>query len=165
VLCPTTEADLGDGVFDYPAYAAANGRIAIGTDSQVSRDWWSELRMLEYSQRLALRQRNVVAPPGKSCGEAMFDAALRGGASASGLPLGRIEAGARADWVVVREDKLAFAGRSPDAFLDSLIFDHHAADFADVVVAGISRRGSLEGDAYREARTEFVRVLEQVSGG
>jgi len=165
VLCPTTEADLGDGVFDYHAFAEANGRIAIGTDSQVSRDWWSELRMLEYSQRLALRKRNVTAAPGRSCGETMFDAALRGGACASGLPLGRIEAGARADWVVVRADKLAFAGRSPDAFLDSMVFDHHAADFADVVVAGISRRGSLEGDAHREARTGFVRVLERVSSG
>jgi formimidoylglutamate deiminase len=65
VLCPTTEADLGDGIFDYPEFAQANGRIAIGSDSQVSRDWQSELRTLEYSQRFALRKRNVAAPPGK----------------------------------------------------------------------------------------------------
>ena len=163
VLCPTTEADLGDGVFDYQAYAAANGRFSIGTDSQVSRDWLSELRMLEYSQRLALRQRNVAAGLGQSTGEAMFDAALIGGAASSGLPLGRIETGARADWLVVRDNKLAFAGRSHEHFLDSLIFDHHPADFADVVVAGVSRRDALEGDTYRDARNAFVRTLDEVA--
>jgi formimidoylglutamate deiminase len=163
VLCPTTEADLGDGVFAYPAWAQAQGRIAIGSDSQVSRDWWSELRMLEYSQRLAIRQRNVGAGPGQSSAETLFDAALAGGALSSGLRLGRIEAGARADWLAVREDKLAFAARSPEHYLDSLVFDHHAADFADVVVAGLSRRESLQGDVYRDARNAFIHTLDQVS--
>jgi formimidoylglutamate deiminase len=163
VICPTTEADLGDGVFDYPTFAAARGRIAIGSDSQVSRDWQSELRMLEYSQRLALRKRNVTAATGGSSGETLFRLAAHGGALASGVPLSRIEPGARADWLVVREDKLAFAGRSPEHFLDSLVFDHHAADFADVVVAGASRRASLDGDACRIARAAFARVLEEVA--
>ena len=163
VLCPTTEADLGDGVFDYPAFASARGRIAIGTDSQVSRDWWSELRMLEYSQRLSTRRRNVGAIDAGSTGEALFGRALAGGGQASGMRTGGIEAGARADWLAVRNGKLAFAGRSPVYFLDSLIFDHHAADFADVVVAGVSRRASLEGDQYANARAAFVRVLEDVA--
>ena len=163
VLCPTTEADLGDGVFRYTEYAHANGTYAIGTDSQVSRDWQSELRMLEYSQRLLLRQRNVAAAPGRSTGATLFSAALAGGAAASGLPLGRIATGARADWVVVRADKLAFAGRAPEYFLDSLIFDHHAPDFADIVIAGKSRRGALEGDTYRAARNAFAQALRDLS--
>jgi formimidoylglutamate deiminase len=164
VLCPTTEADLGDGVFAYPEYVRGHGDYAIGTDSQVCRDWPSELRMLEYSQRLILRRRNVAAAPECSTGEALFSAALRGGAKASGLPLGRIAAGARADWVVVREDKLAFAGRSPACYLDSLIFDHHAPDFADIVVGGRSRRAALAGENYRAARMAFAQTLREVSG-
>ena len=162
VLCPTTEADLGDGVFPYPDYARANGAYAIGTDSQVCRDWQSELRMLEYSQRLALRQRNVAAAPGNSTGATLFSAALAGGSAASGMPLGRIAPGARADWVVVRESKLAFAGRTPELYLDSLIFDHHAPDFADIVIAGISRRGALEGDRYNAARNAFAQTLRDL---
>ncbi len=165
VLCPTTEADLGDGVFPYAGYAAAGGAWAVGSDSQVCRDWQSELRMLEYSQRLESRQRNVAATGGRSTGESMFAAALEGGRAASGLPLGRIETGSRADWVVVRADKAAFAGRSPRYYLDSLIFDHHAADFADVVSAGESRRAALEGERYRAVRAAFVRTLEEVSTG
>lgn len=164
VLCPTTEADLGDGVFAFPEYMHANGGYAIGSDSQVCRDWQSELRVLEYSQRLALRQRNVAAAPRCSTGETLFSAALDGGAKASGLPLGRLAAGARADWLVVREDKLAFAGRGPERYLDSLIFDHHAPDFADIVIGGRSRRAALEGDSYRAARTAFAQVLRDVSG-
>ena len=165
VLCPTTEADLGDGIFPFRDYVGGShrGKYAIGTDSQVSRDWQSELRMLEYSQRLALRERNVCASAGRSTGEALFAAALDGGAVASGMPLGRIEAGARADWLVVREDKLAFEGRGPECYLDSLIFDHHAADFADIVIAGKSRRGALEGDRYRASREAFVRTLHEVT--
>ena len=163
VLCPTTEADLGDGVFDYPTFAAAGGRIAIGTDSQVSRDWWSELRMLEYSQRVVTRQRNVGALATGSTGEALFARALAGGAQSSAVETSRIENGARADWLVVREDKLAFTGRSPEYFLDSLIFDHHAADFADVVVAGKSRSEMLTGKAYQAARTRFIRVLQNLA--
>src|SRR5262249_44763712 len=108
-------------------------------------------------------ERNVAALPGESSGEAMFAAALAGGAQSSGLALGRIEDGARADWIVVRDGKLAFAGRAPEHYLDSLIFDHHGADFADVVVAGVSRREMLEGDAQRAARAAFVEVLEAVA--
>ncbi len=61
VICPATEANLGDGVFDLPAYAAAGGRWSIGSDSHVTRSWPEELRLLEYSQRLTLRQRNIAA--------------------------------------------------------------------------------------------------------
>ena len=163
VLCPTTEADLGDGIFAFPEYVRAGGGFAIGSDSQVCRDWQNELRMLEYTQRLALRQRNVAAAPGRSTGATMFSAALAGGAAASGQPLGRIAAGARADWLVVREEKLAFAGRPPEYYLDSLIFDHHAADFADIVIAGRSRRAALEGDAYRAARNGFAQTLREMN--
>ncbi|MEP7083810.1 MAG: formimidoylglutamate deiminase [Betaproteobacteria bacterium] len=162
VLCPTTEADLGDGVFAYADYARARGNFAIGTDSQVCRDWQSELRMLEYSQRLSMRQRNVAAAPGHSTGAALFSAALAGGAAAGGLPLGQIAVDARADWVVVRADKLAFAGRAPEHYLDSLIFDHHAPDFADIVIAGQSRHGALAGDQYRTARNDFAQTLRDL---
>jgi cytosine/adenosine deaminase-related metal-dependent hydrolase len=75
------------------------------------------------------------------------------------MPLGRLEAGARADWLAVRADKLAFAGRGADAYLDSLVFDHHGADFADVVVAGTSVGDALRGDFAGAARERFVAVL------
>jgi len=63
VVCPTTEANLGDGIFDLPAWLGTPVPIALGSDSQATRDWREELRLLEYGQRLARRARNVAAAP------------------------------------------------------------------------------------------------------
>ncbi|MEP7282762.1 MAG: formimidoylglutamate deiminase, partial [Rubrivivax sp.] len=63
VLCPGTEANLGDGLADLPGWLAAGVPLALGSDSQVVRGWREELRWLEYGQRLLRRKRNVGAAP------------------------------------------------------------------------------------------------------
>lgn len=60
-LCPTTEANLGDGLFDLPTWRDLQGPIAIGSDSQISVDVAEELRWLEYGQRLRTHRRCVLA--------------------------------------------------------------------------------------------------------
>src|SRR5581483_4465368 len=88
-LCPITEANLGDGIFPARAFLERAGRIGIGSDSNVLLDGAEELRTLEYSQRLAHRARNVLAPkPGSSSGRSLFDAVLAGGAQALGCASG-----------------------------------------------------------------------------
>jgi formimidoylglutamate deiminase len=122
-LCPITEANLGDGVFPATAYAAADGRFGIGSDSNVLIDAAEELRTLEYSQRLTQRSRNVMADrEGASTGGALFRAALAGGAQALGANDGAIREGASADIVTLNTDHPALAGREGDALLDSWIF-------------------------------------------
>ena len=82
-LCPITEANLGDGIFPAPSFLEQGGRFGVGSDSNVSLDGADELRVLEYSQRLAQRARNVLArAEGQSTGRSLFDAALAGGAQA-----------------------------------------------------------------------------------
>lgn len=95
-LCPITEANLGDGVFEAPSFLAAGGRFGIGSDSNVLISLEEELRTLEYSQRLSCRARNVVAAPGQSTGLSLYRHALEGGAQALGAA-GGIEAGGPAD--------------------------------------------------------------------
>ncbi|MFN9940012.1 MAG: amidohydrolase family protein, partial [bacterium] len=63
VVCPTTEANLGDGLFDLPRWLDSGVPLSIGSDSHVSRQWPRELQLLESGQRLALRRRNVAAAP------------------------------------------------------------------------------------------------------
>ena len=121
-LCPITEANLGDGTFDGPAFAEAGGNWGIGTDSNVQIGAASELRQLEYSQRLKLRARNVMAVAGGSTGRSLFDAALRGGPAALGVGSAAIAAGAPADFVSLDANHAALAGRSDDQWLDSWIF-------------------------------------------
>ena len=95
-LCPITEANLGDGIFQGRAWLDAGGRFGVGSDSNVSIGAADELRQLEYSQRLGARSRNVLADAGGSTGRALFDAALTGGAQALARPLGRASPSARA---------------------------------------------------------------------
>ncbi|WAC58554.1 formimidoylglutamate deiminase [Brevundimonas sp. SL130] len=152
-LCPITEANLGDGVFPAAAYMRAGGRFGIGTDSNVQIGLAEELRMLEYSQRLTLRGRAVMADAQRSTGRALFDHALAGGAQAGGVA-GGLAVGQAADIVSLDTRRFAFAGRSGDAVLDSWLFGAPTGSIASVWRAGreVVREGRhLDRDAL-EAR-------------
>ena len=138
VLCPTTEANLGDGVFDLPTYAKMQGNWSIGSDSHVTRSWQEELRLLEYSQRFALRQRNVVAGASNqtSTAAALFNAALSGGSTACGQHMDGLAAGNRADFSVVDTTSPALLGVPNDHVLDAMIFSSPDARLSEVYVAG-----------------------------
>lgn len=135
-LCPVTEANLGDGVFDGPPFLSAGGRIAVGTDSNVRVSLSEELRMLEYSQRLHRRQRVLLADEAKSCGRFMFDHIAAGGAQSLGRDAGRIQPGALADLVAIDSDDPVLADLSGDMLLDAWIFAGDDRLVTDVWSAG-----------------------------
>jgi formimidoylglutamate deiminase len=136
-LCPTTEANLGDGIFPADAFLKGGGAIAIGSDSHVSVSPAEDLRQLEYSQRLRDRTRNALASgAGKSTGRTLLDAALKGGATSMAQPVGALAPGLRADIAVLDDDHPALIGRSEDSALDSWIFSGGNACIRDVFVAG-----------------------------
>jgi formimidoylglutamate deiminase len=139
VLCPSTEANLGDGLPDLPRWLAAGTPLSMGSDSQVTRDWREELRLLEYGQRLTLRRRNVAATPEAgepSTASRLFERVIAGGAAAAGLGKAGLQAGARADLLVVDEADPALAGRPIESLLDTLVFSSPTRPFARVMVAG-----------------------------
>jgi len=136
-LCPTTEANLGDGLFPLRAYLEAGGALAVGSDSHVSVSPVEELRWLEYGQRLVSRTRNVAAGfPYESTGRSLLEAALAGGARALGRPVGALEVGRRADLVVLDAGHPLLAQRRGDALLDAWIFSGNAPVVRHVVVGG-----------------------------
>ena len=129
-LCPITEANLGDGLFDAPAYLAADGRLGIGSDSLIRISAADELRTLEYGQRLTHRQRNVLGEPARSTGRRLFEAALAGGAQATDeRALGGIAIGKRADLVVLDRAHPSLIAARDDSVLDGWLF---AADNAAI---------------------------------
>lgn len=169
VICPSTEANLGDGVFDYGGYASIGGQWSIGSDSHVTRCWTEELRLLEYSQRLTRRQRNVAAQTGVSDSSAalLFEAALAGGRPATARPLGAIEPGQRADFLVLDAQSSALLGVPADNLLDALVFSSPDARCKDVFVAGhqvvsAGLAGAREGEArlWPELQQDFVRTMK-----
>ncbi len=136
-LCPTTEANLGDGVFPLEAYLDAGGSFGIGSDSHISVSPVEELRWLEYGQRLVTRHRNIASlADSPSVGETLYARALAGGAIASGAPIGCIEAGARADLVVLDETAPLLAGRDARHLIDTWLFAGNANLVRDVMVDG-----------------------------
>ncbi len=136
-LCPTTEANLGDGIFLAVEFIKAGGKFGIGSDSHITISPSEELRMLEYSQRLKHQTRNVLADgAGQSTGRSMFERALKGGAQALQQNMGAIEVGKRADFVVLDDDHHALLGRIEDAALDAWIFSGGNACVRDVYAGG-----------------------------
>ncbi|HUN99289.1 MAG TPA: formimidoylglutamate deiminase [Bradyrhizobium sp.] len=121
-LCPITEANLGDGIFNAPVFFGAGGQFGVGSDSNVLIGAADELRQLEYSQRLTLRARNVLATTSMaSTGRVLFEGALTGGSRALGVT-GGFAPGRPADIVSLDAAHVALAGRSGDALLDSWVF-------------------------------------------
>jgi formimidoylglutamate deiminase len=134
-LCPITEANLGDGIFDGARYLAEGGRLGIGSDSNIRIALAEEVRTLEYGQRLRDRARAVLAGQG-STGRTLYDAALAGGAQAMGRITGSIAEGHWADLVALDGDALALAGLEGDSLLDGWFFAGDDSVVCDVWSAG-----------------------------
>ena len=121
-LCPVTESNLGDGIFNGTTYLGQGGTIGFGSDSNVQISLFEELKTLEYSQRLRDLSRAALAAQDRSTGRVLYEAAVRGGAQAGGRQSGAIEVGAWADLVGLDDDNRWLCNRQGDAMLDSLIF-------------------------------------------
>jgi len=121
-LCPITESNLGDGVFNGTYFLDSHGRFGIGTDSNVHISLWHELATLEYSQRLSEHRRSALASLSQSTGRTIFDYATKSGATASGRNSGEIMEGKLADFIVLSADNEYLCHRENDQILDSLIF-------------------------------------------
>jgi formimidoylglutamate deiminase len=137
-LCPTTEANLGDGLFPAETYLAAEGRWGIGSDSHISVSFIEELRLFEYGQRLATRRRNVLSGENEdaSVGRRLYTQALQGGAQALGRPIGSLAEGSRADLLVLDPDHPDIASLPPERLLDAVVFAGNRNPVRDVMAGG-----------------------------
>jgi formimidoylglutamate deiminase len=162
-LCPSTEANLGDGLFPLQAFLERDGRIAIGSDSHVSINPFEELRWLEYGQRLVTRQRNVAAIRHAETGRSLFESALAGGARACGTGNAGIAEGAHADLVVLDDDSPMLVGHSTRSLLDALVFSGFSLPIDRVMVGGnwqVVDGRHRNGNAARDAYADIARSLK-----
>jgi len=139
VLCPSTEANLGDGIADLPGWLRHGVPLALGSDSNATRSALEELRLLEYSQRLARRVRCVAAAPQENqpaTAARLWSRTLAGGAAAAGFARWGLEVGARADLLVVDTAAPALLGIPQSHTLDAMVFSSPNRPFRDVLVAG-----------------------------
>lgn len=164
-LCPSTEANLGDGLFPLARFLAHGGRIAIGSDSHVSLNPYEELRWLEYGQRLVTESRNVAGHAtarDSHSGRALFERAVDGGAQAAGRDGGAIEQGAPADFVVLDDDNPMLVGHGADSLLDALVFSGFSLPIDRVMTAGAWRVIDGRHVDRAHARAEYANVIRRL---
>jgi len=165
VLCPTTEANLGDGLPDLKAWLEARVPISIGSDSHITRSWREELRWLEYGQRLVRQQRNIAAAPElhlPSTAARLFECVLQGGAAAAGFAKWGLQVGARADLLVVDRSEASLLGVSSPMLLDAIVFSSPGRPWRDVMVAGRWQIKDYEHPLARQVAGRFEQAMVQL---
>lgn len=156
-ICPTTEANLGDGLFPLRQFIEADGRFGIGSDSNTSVSPVEELRWLEYGQRLIERQRNIAVDDD----EASVGALLLAHAVADGRQSCQ-QAQAADDYLMLDERAPALAGVVPDSLQDRFVFAGNRRLIREVVVAG---KKVIENGRHRDAKPvaeAFCRRMKQL---
>ena len=164
-LCPTTEANLGDGIFNATVFLHHGGKFGWGSDSHISVDPVEEMRWFEYGQRLIHHARNVSSDQSRlSTGRFLFEQSVTGGAMACGRTTGRLEIGYRADLIVIDSDHPLLYGRQDDALLDSWIFSGNQNVVRDVFVGG---RHVIQDGQHSDAErinADFKTAIDQLAG-
>ncbi|MDJ0911608.1 MAG: formimidoylglutamate deiminase [Woeseiaceae bacterium] len=158
-LCPSTEANLGDGLFPLAEYLNAGGRVAIGSDSHITINPFEELRWLEYGQRLASQSRNVATLRDAHAGRELFERAVAGGAQACGHGHAGLAEGGHADLVCLYGDDPMLIGHGDASRLDALVFAGYRLPIERVMVGGawcVIDGEHVDSDASRHEFAEAV---------
>jgi formimidoylglutamate deiminase len=161
-LCPTTEANLGDGFFPAEDWLAAGGAFGLGSDSHISVSAIEELRWLEYGRRLVARRRNRLT--GRDGAMTLVQGLLSGGAQACGRAIGRLETGSRADLIVLDGDAPTLAEIPADRLLDAWIFAGNANAVRHVMVGGTWQVRDGRHGARDDIRARFRKAVAAVRG-
>ena len=138
-ICPTTEANLGDGIADLPGILASGGTVCLGTDSNARISMLEEARWLELVQRLARERRGVARDETRQGGRVattLLDAATANGARALGVPAGAIRPGAWADLVAFDLGHPELAGWDEETLLESIFLGASDRAIAGTFVGG-----------------------------
>jgi formimidoylglutamate deiminase len=171
-LCPTTEADLGDGIFDVVALHQSEGRFGIGSDGNTVLDPAEELRQMEFAQRLTRQHRAILVAPDNPttahAGRRLYDLALSGGAQSLNQPAGALRPGLRADLLELDPDHPALFAHQPETALDAWIFTSAPGAVRNVMVGGswqIRDRHHPNEDAISHAFRQAMRTVAAAFGG
>jgi formimidoylglutamate deiminase len=163
-ICPTTEANLGDGIFPTTEFLENKGTFAIGSDSHISVNPIEELRWLEYAQRLIKQQRAILASNEQaSVGQNLWQKAASGGAQSTNSNTGELALGKQADLLVLKSSKLALFAQDEQHLLDSVIFASQTNLIDDVMVNGqwVIKAGAHKNE--QQAEKDFSEMLARLS--
>jgi formimidoylglutamate deiminase len=163
-ICPTTEANLGDGIFPTTEFLLEGGTFAIGSDSHISVNPVEELRWLEYAQRLTKHQRAILATPEQaSVGQHLWQSAAQGGAQSTNSNCGELALGKQADLLVLSALQTRLYANKPQHLLDSLVFASGQNPISDVMVNGQWVVQNQQHALQDHAAEQFSQILAKLS--
>ncbi len=163
-ICPTTEANLGDGIFPTTEFLALDGTFAIGSDSHISVNPVEELRWLEYAQRLTKQQRAILASANTaSVGQNLWQKAAMGGAQSTSSNTGCLAVGKQADLLVLDKNQTRLYANNMQHLLDSVIFASRANVIQDVMVNGHWMVRNGEHAQAQSSADDFSKLLAKLS--
>lgn len=163
-ICPTTEANLGDGIFPTTEFLAKQGTIAIGSDSHISVNPIEELRWLEYAQRLIKQQRAILATSEQvSVGQNLWQQAASGGAQSTSSNTGELTVGKQADMLVLDDSKMGLFAHDSQHLLDSLVFASQQNPIQDVMVNGTWVVTAQQHQLELQSELDFAALLARLT--
>ena len=160
VLCPSTEGNLGDGIFRMKEYAAAGGRWCIGTDSHIGIDPLEELRMIDYRQRLLTNKRNTFE--GDAAQYMISEALLRGRLAMGRRSLDFFELGQPFDAVVYDAASPRLAGDDTHGHAPSIVY-HTGASLLGTIVNGKWVTVNNHHTREEEIRTKYLQAMKVIT--
>ena len=163
-ICPTTEANLGDGIFPTAEFLALKGTFAIGSDSHISVNPMEELRWLEYAQRLTKQERAILASTKTaSVGQNLWHKAATGGAQSTNSNTGALSVGKQADLLVLDDNQTALYANNTKHLFDSVIFASQKNTIKDVMVNGRWVVENGEHAHEKSSAKNFAKLLSRIS--
>jgi formiminoglutamate deiminase len=160
VLCPSTEGNLGDGIFPLRAFQSSGGSWSLGTDSHVGLNPLEELRILDYGQRLITRKRNTFAGDGieESGLYAITKATIAGRKAMNNFEPEFFPAGAPFDACVINAAEPLLANVKPENLTSSILYSTDASQIYGTFVAGKLFR---KAEKYRQIKESFINCVKQ----
>lgn len=124
VLCPSTEGNLGDGLFPLLDYFKLGGHFSIGTDSHIGLSPMEELRWLDYGVRLIHKKRNPLClNEGDHSGDILFHETYQTGLKAMGLSVENyFEVGKKLNGYLIKTENPLFKDKPVEHILGTLIY-------------------------------------------
>jgi len=159
VLCPTTEGNLGDGIFPLRNYQKFGGNCSIGTDSHVSLNPLEELRLLDYGQRLTTHKRNTFTDE-KTSDSGLFaikKATIAGRRAMNNFETKFFAEGSSFDACVINANEPLLANVKPENLASTIVYATDASAFYGTFVNGKLFR---KDENYLRIKEKFVEMMK-----
>ena len=156
VLCPSTEGNLGDGIFPLRNYQSFGGNWSIGTDSHIGLNPFEELRLLDYGQRLTSHKRNTFGADGGLF--AINKATISGRKAMNNFEAEFFKVGADFDACVINADASLLENVSLENLASTIVYTSDSSH-----ISGTFVRGKLieKDENYWEIKERFVDCVKR----